>query len=200
MQREDRRAAARRRRGRRASSRLGLDLVASGCTAQDPTLWGPDAKSEVDDPARLDRGGLGLRGPWCRTSLALRDELRAAGVNHFVLGGMGGSSLAPEVITRTYGVELTVLDSTDPDQVRSRPWGTACRPTRRRDLFEVGFDARDRQPKRVYEQAFRDAGIDHLERHHPSSPTRARRWMSGASRRLPGVQRRPERRRSLLGA
>ena len=42
--------------------------------------------------------------------IALRDKLRAAGVNHFVLGGMGGSSLAPEVITRTNGVELTVLD------------------------------------------------------------------------------------------
>ena len=30
---------------------------------------------------------------------------------------MGGSSLAPEVITRTAGVELVVLDSTDADQV-----------------------------------------------------------------------------------
>ena len=31
---------------------------------------------------------------------------------------MGGSSLAPEVICATYGVELTVLDSSNPDQVR----------------------------------------------------------------------------------
>ncbi len=37
----------------------------------------------------------------------LRDLLHKTGVNHIVLAGMGGSSLAPEVITRTYGVELT---------------------------------------------------------------------------------------------
>ena len=33
--------------------------------------------------------------------------------------GMGGSSLAPEVICRAAGVELVVLDSSDPDFVRS---------------------------------------------------------------------------------
>ena len=42
---------------------------------------------------------------------------RPTASRHIVLGGMGGSSLAPEVITRTHGVGLTVLDSTDPGQV-----------------------------------------------------------------------------------
>src|SRR5918999_5561121 len=32
---------------------------------------------------------------------------------------MGGSSLAPEVITRTLGRPLTVLDTTDPHQIRA---------------------------------------------------------------------------------
>lgn len=50
---------------------------------------------------------------------ALRAEFLAEGVNHIVLCGMGGSSLAPEVITATAGVELTVLDSTEPGQVRA---------------------------------------------------------------------------------
>ncbi len=41
---------------------------------------------------------------------------------------MGGSSLAPEVITRTAGVELTVLDTTDPGAVRrgARPTGSTA--------------------------------------------------------------------------
>lgn len=39
--------------------------------------------------------------------------------NRFVLSGMGGSSLAPEVIAATFGEGLILLDSTHPDDVRS---------------------------------------------------------------------------------
>ena len=49
----------------------------------------------------------------------LREQLAAKGFDHVVLGGMGGSSLAPEVITAAAGKPLTVLDSTDPDMVRA---------------------------------------------------------------------------------
>ena len=45
---------------------------------------------------------------------ALRAELWSEGLDRVVLCGMGGSSLAPEVISRTSGVPLDVLDSTDP--------------------------------------------------------------------------------------
>ncbi|MFL6257163.1 MAG: bifunctional transaldolase/phosoglucose isomerase, partial [Pyrinomonadaceae bacterium] len=50
------------------------------------------------------------------------DRLREKGFKHVVLNGMGGSSLAPEVLRRTFGhqegyPELLVLDSTDPDKV-----------------------------------------------------------------------------------
>jgi transaldolase/glucose-6-phosphate isomerase len=46
-------------------------------------------------------------------------ELRADGITHVVLMGMGGSSLAPEVLRETFGLaegapDLLVLDSTDP--------------------------------------------------------------------------------------
>ncbi len=49
----------------------------------------------------------------------LREGLRADGVSDVVLLGMGGSSLAPEVLRETFGVatgmpNLHVLDSTDP--------------------------------------------------------------------------------------
>src|ERR1700675_5043752 len=47
------------------------------------------------------------------------DGLRADGFTAVVIAGMGGSSLAPEVLLRTFGsppewLELRVLDSTDP--------------------------------------------------------------------------------------
>ncbi|HEX8337867.1 MAG TPA: bifunctional transaldolase/phosoglucose isomerase [Pyrinomonadaceae bacterium] len=54
--------------------------------------------------------------------VAFADRLREKGFKHVVLNGMGGSSLAPEVLRRTFGrregyPELLVLDSTDPDTV-----------------------------------------------------------------------------------
>jgi transaldolase / glucose-6-phosphate isomerase len=50
--------------------------------------------------------------------------VREAGLTHAILLGMGGSSLAPEVLREVYGepqtgLELTILDSTDPAQVRA---------------------------------------------------------------------------------
>lgn len=49
-------------------------------------------------------------------------RIRAEGVEHVLLLGMGGSSLAPEMLARTFGPAtgfppLTVLDSTHPDAV-----------------------------------------------------------------------------------
>src|SRR5690606_41194348 len=39
----------------------------------------------------------------------LRSELAGEGIERVVLAGMGGSSLAPEVISRTEGVSLTKI-------------------------------------------------------------------------------------------
>ncbi len=55
---------------------------------------------------------------------ALAAEIREDGFSHILLLGMGGSSLAPEVFSLTYGKqsgfpELLVLDSTDPVQIKS---------------------------------------------------------------------------------
>jgi transaldolase/glucose-6-phosphate isomerase len=54
---------------------------------------------------------------------ALQTDVKAAGFTHAILLGMGGSSLAPEVLAQTFGVrpgmpELLILDSTDPAQIR----------------------------------------------------------------------------------
>jgi transaldolase / glucose-6-phosphate isomerase len=50
------------------------------------------------------------------------ERIRERGFTHVMLCGMGGSSLAPEVLRRTFGrregyPELVVLDSTDPDTI-----------------------------------------------------------------------------------
>ena len=55
---------------------------------------------------------------------ALQAEIREDGFRHVVLLGMGGSSLCPEVFSKTFGQqpdspELLVLDSTDPLQIRA---------------------------------------------------------------------------------
>ena len=93
------------------------DGVASGIANQDPTLWGPEAHDEsAKRLAWVDLAGSS------RTLVPQIDDLRSRlhgqGVDHVVLCGMGGSSLAPEVICASAGVELTVLDSSDPDYVR----------------------------------------------------------------------------------
>ncbi len=51
-------------------------------------------------------------------------EVRSEGFEHAVVLGMGGSSLAPEVLARAFGRQpgfpaLTILDSTDPSQIRT---------------------------------------------------------------------------------
>jgi len=55
---------------------------------------------------------------------ALAAEVREDGFTHMLLLGMGGSSLAPEVFSMTFGrqgrfPQLLVLDSTDPVQIKS---------------------------------------------------------------------------------
>jgi len=146
----------------RVVPQLVADGVASGITTQDPSLWG--AEAEAESAKRLGwTEAVAVSAPLVEQIVALRDELHEKGVSHIVLGGMGGSSLAPEVITRTYGHELTVLDATDPGQVRSaledRLSATAVVIS-----SKSGSTAETDSQKRVYEQAFREAGIDPLER------------------------------------
>jgi glucose-6-phosphate isomerase len=77
-----------------AVPQLVTDLVASGVTAQDPALWGADAEHEAS--IRLGwTEAVSISRPLVPQITALREKLLAAGVNLFVLGGMGGSSLAP---------------------------------------------------------------------------------------------------------
>jgi glucose-6-phosphate isomerase len=141
---------------------LIADRVASGIASFNATLWGPDA--EAESAKRLGwTESVSVSAPLVPEILALRDELRSKGIDHVVLGGMGGSSLAPEVITRTADVDLTVLDSTDPDQV-SAALADRLSSTVLVVSSKSGSTVETDSQRRVYEKAFRDAGIDPRER------------------------------------
>lgn len=146
----------------RVVPQLVSDLVASRITGGDETLWGTDAESEASKRLGWVEA-VTVSRPMVDDIYALRDKLRSEGVNHIVLGGMGGSSLAPEVITRTYGVELTVLDSTDPAQVLSA-LGDRLATTAVVISSKSGSTLETDSQKRIYEKFFSEAGIDPLER------------------------------------
>jgi glucose-6-phosphate isomerase len=141
---------------------LVADNVASRITTQDETLWGPAAAAEAAQRLGWTEAVVVSEG-LVDDILALRDDLRERGVDRIVLGGMGGSSLAPEVIARTYGVDLTVLDATDPAQVRS---ALAERLDRTAVVIssKSGSTVETDSQKRAYERAFREAGIDPIDR------------------------------------
>jgi glucose-6-phosphate isomerase len=141
---------------------LVADEVASKITAQDPTLWGPEAESE--SAIRLSWVGLAESSrPLVAEIAALRDELRGEGLDHIVLAGMGGSSLAPEVICATAGVDLVTLDTTDAGQVRAAISNALDRTVLVVSSKSGGTVETDSH-RRAYEQAFTDAGIDPKQR------------------------------------
>src|SRR5918997_182041 len=97
-------------------TQLAEEDVAGRLIGKDATLWGPEAESEA--AVRLGWLDLPATSRDLVSRLAeLRAELSGEGLDRVVLCGMGGSSLAPEVICRTAGVPLVVLDTTDPGQV-----------------------------------------------------------------------------------
>ncbi len=146
-------------RDRALAENLG---IAARIAGKDAGLWGPEAAAEASvrlgwlDCATVSR-------PLVAEIEELRAALRARSVDHVVLAGMGGSSLAPEVIAATYGVELTTLDTTDPGQVAA-----ALADRIDRTVLVVssksGGTLETDSHRRAFEQAFRDAGIDPVER------------------------------------
>jgi glucose-6-phosphate isomerase len=136
---------------------LVSDKVASRIAGGDPTLWGEAAVSEAS--IRLGWTSLAdTSRPLVEPIEALRAELAAEGVDRVVLCGMGGSSLAPEVITAEAGVPLVVLDGTDPGQV------AAALVELERTVIVVssksGGTVETDSQRRTFEAAFTAAGID----------------------------------------
>ena len=93
-----------------------LNKITERLSKKDATIWGESASAE----ASIRLGWVDLPET-SRDLLPTLDSLsawsRELGHKHFILCGMGGSSLAPEVIAATYKKSLTVLDSTEPTQI-----------------------------------------------------------------------------------
>ena len=134
--------------GGQVSARLGayqdmvdaalVDMKAKGTIER---IWDHDHTVWKSDPTEITN-----RLGWLHTAEVMRDNLhrlqafteavRSDGYTHALLLGMGGSSLAPEVFRKTFGVkedylDLTVLDSTDP--------GAVLHHAERLDLSKVLF-------------------------------------------------------------
>lgn len=102
-------------------------LVLKRFCARDVTLWS-ESEAERDEIAHrldwLDAAHTGKKV--IRHAEALLDDLISNGFSHALVLGMGGSSLAPEVLGEVFkspdlklkkGLDLSILDTTDPKQI-----------------------------------------------------------------------------------
>ncbi len=102
-------------------TRLTADSVPSRLLAHDPTLWTDDSAQQREIRERL--GWLDLPQSSRRLVKDVQNfaqKSKDAGINKVLLLGMGGSSLAPEVISLIFNLQslaFGILDSTDPVQV-----------------------------------------------------------------------------------
>ena len=91
-----------------------LQEIAPRVAKKDINIWGN--KSEAAN--RLNWVDLPTKSRDLLPELdALSAWARSNGLTQIILCGMGGSSLAPEVIAASYKKQLTTLDSTDPIQI-----------------------------------------------------------------------------------
>ena len=97
--------------------------------AREPDLWKPAGTDQREIADRLGWLDLPTRMMGVTRDLAaFAGEVRADGFRQLLLLGMGGSSLAPEVMRLTFGLapgalDLRILDSTDPASVAAaRDW------------------------------------------------------------------------------
>ena len=137
--------------------RLAADGVPAALMAGKSSLWGPDVAEEA-------AGRLGwVHAPErSRRLLPRLAELSARHAGHrVVLAGTGGAALAAQIIARTHGADLTLLDTTDPHQVgRALDAGVAHTVLVVSGRETVETDG----VRRVFERAFREASIDPAER------------------------------------
>ena len=107
-----------------ALARLERDRILPRIWDKDPSVWKDESAHQ-----QLIRERLGwldiVTAPesFYAPLRALAAEVKGAGYTHALLLGMGGSSLAPDVLRRTFGSAegfpaLLVLDTTDPQAIR----------------------------------------------------------------------------------
>lgn len=137
---------------------VALNEFHNRLTRKDSSIWGAEAQAE----AKFRLNWIDLPES-SRDLLPQLDALSAKhrDKSHIVLCGMGGSSLGPEVIAKTFKRELFVLDSTDPNYLRhalsfdlhkvlvvvSSKSGSTIETASQRALFEKAFIDADLEPK-----------------------------------------------------
>lgn len=137
-------------------TRLVEARVAARISDQDAGVFG-DADGVasrlgwVDLPARATE--------LCDEIESLRERLGEQGLRSISLTGMGGSSLAPEVMARAAGVRLEVVDSTDPNQV-AEAIGTDLSHTVLVVASKSGTTVETDAIRRAFASAFESLGID----------------------------------------
>jgi glucose-6-phosphate isomerase/CheY-like chemotaxis protein len=103
-----------------ALAEMARERVLSRLWAHDHTIWKPEP-TEITNRLGWLHSAEAMMENVPRLE-ALAADAREAGYTHALLLGMGGSSLAPQVLRKTFGVkegslDLAVLDSTDPGAV-----------------------------------------------------------------------------------
>ncbi len=111
-------------------SQLEAEGLPTRFWAHDPTLWTADPQGQKEVTMRMGW----MESPAKALSLvptyaSFADEVHKAGLNRYLVLGMGGSSLTAEVLSSIFGEAarehpnpdsdhcLSILDSTDPEQV-----------------------------------------------------------------------------------
>jgi transaldolase/glucose-6-phosphate isomerase len=114
-----------------ALKELRRDRIMARIWDHDYTVWDPNS-DDITNRLGWLHSSEHMQSAITRLK-ALAEELKAEGHTHALLLGMGGSSLAPEMFRKTFGVkdgflDLGVLDSTDPDEVQD--WANRLDPAR----------------------------------------------------------------------
>lgn len=105
-----------------------LNPISKRLAIKDPSIWGANTQAAF----RLNWVDLPKNSRELLPQLdALSAWARSRNLDKVILCGMGGSSLAPQVITATYKKNLTIIDSTHPDQIQ------ACIPNKLSDVIIV---------------------------------------------------------------
>jgi glucose-6-phosphate isomerase len=135
-----------------------LNTAAKKLQIKDSTLWGEAAAAEAAN--RLNWIDLPVASRELLPQLdALSAWARSNNLSNFILCGMGGSSLAPEVMAKAYGKTLTTLDTTDPEQIK-----LAIPKSLKETLIIVGSKSgstiETASQKSFFEDLFLAAGLD----------------------------------------
>ena len=136
--------------------------------AGDPSLWTNQGEEKwlgwlniVDEQQKTERRFANFAA-----------EVKDAGFTHVLLLGMGGSSLCPEVLRKSFGriegfPELHVLDSTDPAQIRA----TENRIDLAKTLFFVSSKSGTTLEPNIFKQYFYARAKEAVDKAKPKDTT-----------------------------